>query len=245
MINKSASLPLSLDYLCIIVPVYNNPLTIAKVVSQIKEVCDLTLIIVDDGSDVPVESLIPPSKSIIHVRQFPNRGKGVALRCGALKAQELGMHHCITMDGDGQHFAHDLHRFIEIYSQEQDPHFMVIGVRDFAECTPPSSSVIGRQIGNFWVWIESGTWVSDTQTGFRLYPLDMLAYESRTTRYEFEIENLVRFLWKKGRILETRVKTVYDDSRVSHFDKIKDNLFMIALHARLVIQRILLLRGIV
>lgn len=234
-----------LEYLCIIVPVYNNPNTIAKVVSQIREVCDLTLIIVDDGSDILVESLIKHSENIVHVRKSPNRGKGVALRSGAVKARELGMRHCITMDGDGQHFADDLKRFIEIYEREDDPHILVIGVRDFASCSPPRASVVGRQIGNFWVWVETGTWVSDTQTGFRLYPVDILAYDSRTTRYEFEIENLVRFLWQKGRLFEVPVKTVYDDSRVSHFDKIKDNLFMIALHTKLVIQRILLLKGIV
>lgn len=234
-----------LERLCIIVPVYNNPSTIGKVVSQILEECDLTLIIVDDGSDTPVASLIPQTDKIVLLRHPANRGKGVALRSGALKAQELGMHHCITMDADGQHFAQDLKRFIEIYQNESDPHMMVIGVRDFDACTPPRSSVIGRQIGNFWVWVETGRWVSDTQTGFRLYPTDMLAYESRTTRYEFEIENMVRFLWQKGKLFEVPVKTVYDDSRVSHFDKIKDNLFMIALHTKLVIQRILLLKGIV
>lgn len=234
-----------LEHLCVIVPVYNNPNTIAKVVSQIQEECDLTLIIVDDGSDVPVESLIAESPNIVHMRLLSNCGKGVALRSGAMKALELGMRHCITMDGDGQHFAVDLYRFIEIYEREVNPRILVIGVRDFVSCTPPRSSVIGRRIGNFWVWVESGTWVSDTQTGFRLYPVDILAYDSRTTRYEFEIENLVRFLWQNGRLLEVPVKTVYDDSRVSHFDKIKDNLFMIALHTKLVIQRILLLKGIV
>lgn len=234
-----------LERLCIIVPVYNNPNTIAKVVSQIQEECDLTLIIVDDGSETPVAALVPETDKIIHLRHSVNRGKGVALRSGALKAQELGMDHCITMDADGQHFAHDLKRFIDTYQNENDPHMMIIGVRDFDACTPPRSSVIGRQIGNFWVWVETGRWVSDTQTGFRLYPTDMLAYESRTTRYEFEIENMVRFLWQKGQLFEVPVKTVYDDSRVSHFDKIKDNLFMIALHTKLVIQRILLLKGIV
>lgn len=234
---------MQLENLCIILPVYNNPLTVASVVSAIREHTNLTLIIVDDGSDTPVESLIPDADAIIHLRQTPNRGKGVALRAGALKAHELQFPHCITMDADGQHFAEEIKRFIEIYERESDPDMMVIGVRDFAACTPPRSSVIGRQIGNFWVWVESGRWVSDTQTGFRLYPTAVLAYDSSTTRYEFEIENLVRFLWQKGSLFEIPVKTVYDDSRVTHFDKIKDNLFMIVLHAKLVTQRFLLLKG--
>jgi len=239
------SLPLHIENLCIIVPVYNNPNTVSMVVSQIREICDTTLIVVDDGSDIPVESLIHEQHDIIHLRQYPNQGKGVALRAGALKAKELGMHHCITMDADGQHFAQDLTRFLEIYKKVDNPHTMVIGVRDFTACTPPRSSVIGRQIGNFWVWVESGRWVSDTQTGFRLYPLDVLVYTSKTTRYEFEIENLVRFLWHKGILIEIPVKTVYDETRITHFDKIKDNLFMIALHTKLVMQRFLLLKGIV
>lgn len=234
-----------IENVCIIIPVYNNPNTVAAIVSQIREHCDLPLIVVDDGSDIPVESLVAEQNNIIHVRQYPNRGKGVALRLGALRAQEMGMHHCITMDADGQHFTEDIKRFVEVYEREQNPDIMVIGVRDFTACTPPKSSVIGRQIGNFWVWVETGCWVSDTQTGFRLYPLNVLSYPSRTTRYEFEIENLVRFLWKKGRLLEVPVKTVYDETRITHFDKIKDNLFMIALHAKLVMQRFLLLKGIV
>jgi hypothetical protein len=121
---------------------------------------------------------------------------------------------------------------------------MIIGVRDFENCNPPKSSVIGRQIGNFWVWAESGTWVYDTQTGFRLYPVEFLSYPSTTVRYEFEIENLVRFLWTKGKIAHVKVKTLYDETRVTHFDKLKDNVYMIRLHAKLVIMRLFLLKGI-
>jgi hypothetical protein len=94
------------------------------------------------------------------------------------------------------------------------------------------------------VWVESGVWVSDTQTGFRLYPVDFLRYPSSTTRYEFEIENLVRFLWSGGRVSEVSVKTVYDESRITHFDKLKDNFYMTVLHTKLVLQRIFLFRGI-
>ena len=198
----------------------------------------LPLIVVDDGSQCEVSSLIGDNITI--VRHDINQGKGVALRSGATKAHEMGYEFCLTMDGDAQHFAEDIPKFLEKFSS--DAKELIIGVRDFDNCNPPRSSVIGRRIGNFWVWVESGVWVKDTQTGFRLYPVDYLRYPSSTRRYEFEIENLVRFLWSGGKVGEVSVKTVYDESRVTHFNKLKDNLYMTMLHTKLVLQRIFLLK---
>lgn len=225
--------------LCIIIPVYNNPNTIAQVVKEVMAY-QIPLIVVDDGSECDVASLIGVDITI--VRHETNQGKGVALRSGATKAYEMGYRFCLTMDGDAQHFAEDIPKFLEKFSSNENE--LIIGVRDFEKCNPPKSSVIGRRIGNFWVWVESGVWVSDTQTGFRLYPVDFLRYPSSTTRYEFEIENLVRFLWSGGKVSEVSVKTVYDESRITHFDKLKDNFYMTVLHTKLVLQRIFLLKGI-
>lgn len=225
--------------LCIIIPVYNNPNTIAQVVEEVLKY-SLPLIVVDDGSQREVSSLI--GENITIVRHDINRGKGTALRSGATKAHEMGYEFCLTMDGDAQHFAEDIPKFLEKFSS--DAKELIIGVRDFENCNPPKSSVIGRRIGNFWVWVESGVWVKDTQTGFRLYPVNYLRYPSSTTRYEFEIENLVRFLWSGGKVSEVSVKTVYDESRVTHFNKLKDNMYMTMLHTKLVLQRIFLLKGI-
>lgn len=229
--------------LCLLIPVYNNPQTIARVVREVFAY-NLPIIVVDDGSDIAVETLIDGNENVTVVCHNQNQGKGVALRSGALKAKEMGFSHCLTMDGDGQHFAQDIPKFLELFEDACRENTMIIGVRDFETCNPPKSSVIGRQIGNFWVWVESGVWVSDTQTGFRLYPVEFLSYPSSTVRYEFEIENLVKFLWSGGKVMEVTVKTLYDETRVTHFDKLKDNLHMIFLHAKLVILRLFLLKGI-
>lgn len=229
--------------LCIVIPVYNNPQTIARVVEEVL-VYNLPIIVVDDGSDVQVEILLGENEHVTIVRHSANQGKGVALRTGALRAKEMGYRHCLTIDGDGQHFAHDIPKFLNLIDDAFDDLTMIIGVRDFKDCNPPKSSVIGRRIGNFWVWVESGVWVNDTQTGFRLYPVDFLSYPSSTVRYEFETENLVKFLWSGGKVLEVSVKTLYDETRVTHFDKLKDNLYMIILHTKLVFMRLFLLKGI-
>lgn len=229
--------------LCILIPVYNNPQTIARVVKEVLAY-NLPIIVVDDGSDIFVDKLIERDATVTVVRHSQNQGKGVALRTGALKAKEMGFSHCLTMDGDGQHFAQDIPKFLDLFDGSFDDRTMIIGVRDFKSCNPPKSSVIGRRIGNFWVWVESGVWVSDTQTGFRLYPVDFLSYPSSTVRYEFEIENLVKFLWSGANVLEVSVKTLYDETRVTHFDKVKDNIYMTILHTKLVLMRLFLLKGI-
>lgn len=230
---------MKLNSLCIVIPVYNNPKTIQNVTQEVLAY-NIPLIVVDDGSDLPVETYI--DSRIIVVTHKQNMGKGVALRSGAEKAYNMGYKFCLTMDGDAQHFASDIPKFLENFHAKNDE--LIVGVRDFNNCDAPKSSVIGRKIGNFWVWIETGTWVNDTQTGFRLYPVDFLHYKSSATRYEFEIENLVNFLWSGGKVSEVSVKTVYDESRVTHFNKIKDNFYMTILHAKLVIKRIFLLKGI-
>jgi len=227
-----------------VIPVYNNPTTIKRVVQEVTAY-NIPVIVVDDGCSVGIDTLVSPQDSLTIICHTYNQGKGVALRTGAQKALEMGFSHCLTMDGDGQHFAQDIPKFLTLFDNLDNPNTMIIGERDFENCNPPKSSVIGRQIGNFWVWVESGTWVRDTQTGFRLYPVEFLSYPSSTVRYEFEIENLVRFLWKKGKIAHVIVKTLYDETRVTHFDKLKDNLYMIRLHAKLVIMRIFLLKGLV
>jgi glycosyltransferase involved in cell wall biosynthesis len=225
--------------LCIVIPVYNNPKTIENIVQDVIAY-DIPLIVVDDGSDIAVETLID-SRAIV-VTHKHNMGKGVALRSGAAKAYNMGYRFCLTMDGDAQHFATDIPKFLDCFNAKNSE--LIVGVRDFENCSAPNSSVVGRNIGNFWVWAETGTWVNDTQTGFRLYPVEFLHYQSSATRYEFEIENLVNFLWDGGRVLEVPVKTIYDEDRVTHFHKIKDNFYMTILHTKLMIKRIFLLKGI-
>ncbi|MBN2768637.1 MAG: glycosyltransferase family 2 protein [Campylobacterales bacterium] len=230
---------MKLDNLCILIPVYNNPKSIQNVTLEVLH-HNIPLIVIDDGSDTPLDTIIDTHKIDI-IRHKTNLGKGIALRSGAKKAYERGYKFCLTMDGDGQHFAEDIPKFLDAF--KADDKQMIIGVRDFDNCNPPKSSSIGRLIGNFWVWVETGIWVKDTQTGFRLYPINFLYYNSTASRYEFEIENLVNFLWKGGKIKEVLIKTVYGKDRVTHFDKLRDNFRMIILHTILVIKRIFLLKG--
>jgi hypothetical protein len=69
----------------------------------------------------------------------------------------------------------------------------------------------------------------------------------RNRRFDFEIEVLALHSYRKGEIIDVEVECYYPpkDERVSHFDKFHDNWRLTKAHTKLMIQRYLLLRGII
>jgi hypothetical protein len=74
--------------------------------------------------------------------------------------------------------------------------------------------------------------MSDTQMELRLYSAEFLSYPSSAVRYEFEIEKFGKTFMVRW---QNDGKTLYDETHVTHFDQLKNNLHMIFLHAQLVI----------
>ena len=114
---------------------------------------------------------------------------------------------------------------------------IVIGARVMETLNVPASSLFGRDFSNFWVRLECGQTLPDTQSGYRLYPVEFLR-RSRflSRRYTFEVEVLVRGRWAGLPVLSVPVSVYYPpaDQRVTHFHKFKDNLRLSCLHTYLV-----------
>ena len=93
--------------LSIIIPIYNEKENISDVITEVIEkvtpLYDLDLIIIDDGSEDDVISVLVSAKQthpLLQVASHPKRsGKSAALRTGMLLAKHLWV---ATMDGDGQ-----------------------------------------------------------------------------------------------------------------------------------------------
>jgi uncharacterized protein (DUF2062 family) len=103
----------------------------------------------------------------------------------------------------------------------------------------PFPSVFGRNFSNFWVRLECGQPLPDSQSGYRLYPVAFLAgtrFLSR--RYPFEVEVLVRAAWSGLPLVSVPISVHYPPARerVSHFHPIKDNLRLTVLHTWLVVR---------
>ncbi|MGE8302667.1 MAG: DUF2062 domain-containing protein, partial [Sphingobacterium paramultivorum] len=87
----------------------------------------------------------------------------------------------------------------------------------------PKKSSFGNKFSNFWFWFETGIKLADTQSGYRLYPLDRIPKKLYTNKFELEIEVIVRSAWKDIAVKNVPIKILYDPiERVSHFRPFKD-----------------------
>ncbi|NIG57204.1 DUF2062 domain-containing protein [Chitinophaga sp. Cy-1792] len=206
----------------VLIPTYNNATTLGAV---IKDALTYThhVIVVNDGATDHTAEVLVSHPSVQLVSYSPNRGKGIALRKGFSYAKEQGYDYVITMDADGQHFASDLPVLLNKISE--DPDALVIGARNLQQENMPGKNTFANKFSNFWFYVETGLKMPDTQSGYRLYPLHRMGNSQYwCTKYEFEIEVLVRSAWKGIKIDWAPVKVYYPpaEERVSHFRPFRD-----------------------
>jgi glycosyltransferase involved in cell wall biosynthesis len=207
---------------CVIIPTYNNAATIAGLIRDVAQYTS-QIIVVNDGSTDDTTEILRSFPSVQCISYPKNRGKGWALRKAFKYAVEKGYKYAITIDSDGQHFAKDLPSFIN--KIDELPNAIIIGARNMGQASVPGSSSFGNRFSNFWFKVETGISSPDTQSGYRLYPLEPLKNMRFITRkYEFEIEVLVRAAWKGIKVGSVPVTVYYapKEERISHFRPFKD-----------------------
>lgn len=221
---------------CIVIPVYNSPY-IKEVVADVLRY-GYFVIVVDDGSDEAIDGL-----DVELIRHKTNKGKGEAILSGAKRAKQLGFKSFVTMDADKQHLSSEIVKLLGAYKEDS----IVVGCRNFEDENVPKSSKFGRAFSNFWVNLETFKSLKDTQSGFRIYPISILDLNIKNRRFDFEIEVLVLHSYSKKEIIDVAVECYYPplEERISHFDKVKDNIRLSKIHSRLFMQRFFLLRGFI
>ncbi len=215
----------------IVIPVYNHGATLRDVARRAMNYGEV--LIVDDGStDGGSDKIRDLDLTVISHNE--NLGKGQAILTAANKAREMGKTHIITIDADGQHFPEDLPIFLEAITQS--PEAIFVGSRNFEGQNVPGASKFGRSFSNFWLRVQTGTKLSDVQSGFRAYPLEIFSViKTSEPRYAFEVEILVKSAWAGYELKDLPIEVHYPsaDERVSHFDAIKDNVRISLLNTKL------------
>ncbi len=238
MVNNQDTVT-QLNY-CVLIPTYNNDQTLENVLRSVLEYTP-DVIVVNDGSTDRTESILERFKTKIEIISYPkNRGKGAALRKGLQRAGELGYEYAITLDSDGQHFPSEIPKFLERVTPGAP--VLIIGNRDMSGAAIPKKSLFGRKFSNFWVKLETGRDLMDTQSGFRLYTVAQInQFRFFTVNYDFELESLVRWAWRDYPIEIVTVAVYYPppEERVSHFKGFTDNFRISVLNTALVTVAIL------
>jgi len=207
-----------------VIPTYNNARTLEDVLKRTLSQ-GLDLIVVNDGSTDATPFILvryPSVKVITHKR---NRGKGAALKSAFILARKMGYAYAVTIDADGQHYPED----IPLLLAQKGERTLVVGSRDTRG--KGSGATFANKLSNGTFALYSGISLPDTQTGFRLYPLnDLPSLSVMSARYEAELSLLLFSAWKGLRLVPVPVQVNYPEDRVSHFRPVRDFMRITALN---------------
>lgn len=206
----------------VILPTYNNARTLMAVLNDVRCYAE-DIMVVNDGSTDETHTLLSSVDDVIVVEYADglNRGKGYALKTGLRKSTEMGFRYAITLDSDGQHYADDIPAFV--CAVKKRPDSLIIGARNLQADGMPGKNTFANKFSNFWFKVETWQTLSDTQSGYRLYPLNKLAgMRFFTPRYEFEVEIIVRAAWRDIEVFNIPIKVLYPEDRISHFRPLHD-----------------------
>ena len=221
-----------------VIPVYNHAGTVAQVVKD-AQALNFPVFVVDDGSTDNTYDQIKEIKGIQILRHEINQGKGAAILTGFAAAEAVA-DWAITIDADGQHYPEDAQKLIKAIPKKMRP--IVVGARSY---TPgehvPWTSSFGRKFSNFWVRTSGGPKISDSQSGFRIYPLpEALNLKTKARRFQFEVEILVQATRDGIPVIEAPVRVNYNPNgeRISHFRPFVDFCRNSSTFTRLIFRRI-------
>ncbi|KUL27552.1 glycosyltransferase family 2 protein [Actinoplanes awajinensis] len=182
------------------------------------------IVVVDDGSGPSAEPELSAIRSLgcpvlIHPT---NQGKGVALKTGFryVRTTLPGLD-VISADADGQHHPQDVRRIAERTGRG----LIVLGTRPFAPM--PLRSRFGNTVTHLLFRAATGRDVSDTQTGLRAYPADLLErFEAiEGERFEYEMNVLLDAAAASRPMEEVAIPARYlNGNAASHFGGLADSI---------------------
>ncbi len=206
----------SADEIIALIPTYNEARYVAEVVRR--TLAYVPVVVIDDGSTdgSGAAAALAGAKVLAHAA---NRGKGQALNTGFDYALQRGVTAAITLDADGQHDPDEIPGFIAAFRAGQGD--LIIGQRSFAQM--PAKNQFGNRTGSFLLGLAMGRPVPDNQSGYRLLSRAVLAQvRPSSTRFEAEVEILLRAQMAGFRLAWIPIKTIYNDKK-SHFRAMYDS----------------------
>lgn len=217
-----------------LIPVYNHGRACEQVVDSISLFCrekNVKIILVDDGNGEETKSYLkkiaekyPDLVDLVTCEK--NGGKGKAFKAGILRAAELKITHVLQMDADGQHDWTRSEFFFD--EAKKNPRALICGFPKYDE-SAPAHRKNAHGFANWWCKIV--TWkggITDSLCGFRVYPVaetyDFVTKHHYDSRMGFDIEILIKMIWKNIPFEFFPVKVTYPSDGISNFHAFRDNV---------------------
>lgn len=210
----------------LIVPSYNSNDQLSNLIRKIRDTDnDIDILVVDDGSVVPVSLEV---KGVRIIRNDRNMGKGLSLVNGFKYSLINGYTHAVTMDSDLQHLPSELVLFLK---NDENIDF-VLGYRE-KDSTMPIHRKFSNFVTSLIISFICRRDIIDSQCGFRRYRLASISNTIFKERgFQFESEVLIRCISKLTTLNQVKIATVYDDENKSYINHMSDTVKFIKLIAR-------------
>ncbi len=232
------------DYWAVI-PAFNEAATIREVASlALRHVTQV--IVVDDGSSDDTSAALAGLPAIL-LRNPENSGKATSLWRGFQYALAAGATAVVTLDGDGQHSAEDIPPLLA--AARRAPGRLILGARRRAQRRKAFARYGANCFADFWISWAAGYRLEDSQSGFRLYPAELLQAaripHGKAQSFVFESEILIEGARLGYYALTVPIATAArPGTRASHFRPVLDIARITRMLAWSLLSRGLFLEGL-
>ena len=224
-----------------VIPVYNHGAALQSVVKELSPF-NLPIIVVDDGNDEKnkgfINEIAQNNPLVTLVVRPKNGGKGLAMKDGMRKANEMGLTHILQIDSDGQHDTKRVQHFLE--KSKENPQAIICGYPEYDE-NAPKKRVNGRKIANGWIhFVTLSHDIVDAMIGFRVYPVkSYIALLEKNPvlddRMGYDIDILVHLFWQGVPVISEAVRIFYPSDGISNFRYFSDTMRISRTYTRLCI----------
>ena len=214
---------MSWDGVWIIIPAYNEVKTIRSLAMDALALCSKVIVVDDGSSDRTAEALYGlPVTLLTHQ---VNQGKAASLRTAFRYALERNASCAISLDGDGQHCLSDAAGLLRAWTS--NPQRIIIGSRLHDRAQFPPARYRANRFACFWISWAAGHPIADSQSGFRVYPCEVmrlaLTDKVNSGRFTFESEILIVAAQQGHPTLAMAIPSSYPvNARPSHFRPVTD-----------------------
>lgn len=214
----------------LVIPAYEPESNVINLCGRLRNEGFREIIFVDDGSGARYREIFDEIESKYHckvLRHAVNLGKGRSIKTAVNYVlnkfpDAIGI---VTADSDGQHTPEDIKKCMQSLSENVDK--LILGYRDFTKKDIPWKSKFGNELTKKVMLFLCGIRISDTQTGLRGIPRDLMIALMNIPGERFEFEtNMLLESKNKCDIVEIPIETIYDskENHKTHFSVFRDSI---------------------